>query len=71
MIVVAVDEGENKSMIAERFGIPRSTLSTILKNRNRIPAVEYSGKQKRKLNYRRLKTVLFSNFTSVELRLFL
>lgn len=45
MIVAAVDDGEKKKDVAERFGIPPSTLSTILKNRDKLPVVS-NGKMR-------------------------
>src|SRR5690348_11382534 len=33
-----VDDGMQKTKVSEKFGIPKSTLSTILKNRDKIEA---------------------------------
>lgn len=43
-ILSDVDDGKKKSEIAAKYGIPRSTLSTILKNRYKIEAACVSNK---------------------------
>lgn len=42
MVVAAVEDGEKKKNVADRFGIPPLTLSTILKNKDKLPVGEHS-----------------------------
>lgn len=46
-IIEAVESGEKKIIIAKKFDIPLSTLSTILKNRDKIVGTRTTGGRKR------------------------
>ncbi|XP_049832915.1 tigger transposable element-derived protein 4-like [Schistocerca gregaria] len=66
-ILDEVDRGTKKTAIAEQFGIPKSTLSTIIKNREKIINAAASGsgnksKRLRTAKYEDIETLLLEWF---------
>ena len=48
-LIEKVEEGEKKSDVAKEFKIPLSTLSTIIKHKEKINAAQTAGVRKRSL----------------------
>ncbi|XP_049837979.1 tigger transposable element-derived protein 6-like [Schistocerca gregaria] len=67
-ILNEVDHGTEKKAIAQQFGIPKSTLSTIIKNREKIIHAAASGsgnksKRCRTVKYEKIDTILLEWFS--------